>query len=424
MIGLLSYKLKKRFWLLYFGAQIVLGTLVYHAPMHSGSSNIYQNGYLFNIIAILTICVLLGSAVGKRVILTTIISYAIVCLIDMISSGGVALLLNVDKDNAFQNFIFNLLPNLFTIFILFIIYLLKRKINTNIAKSYFNIHSKYIILIIFGIIGIGLYIAPIQIFGLLEHRTKLKTLVALSVSISGILFIVISVGLVIMNDSKNHYKDLLEMNNKLIEQQKAYYQTLIEKEQYTKRFRHDINNHIICLEHLCEQEKYKELSDYIHDMQKYMDSLKIRIQTGNEIVNIIVNDLYNKNMENNIKIKWRGVLPQNTKISSMDLCTIFSNLFTNAMEAVKKLDENTEKMIDVQIKYHQENIVIQVKNPVTEKVKVMNKRLITTKDNKDQHGFGSMNVESCVKKYQGSLQYYNLDNEFMVELIFCNIILE
>lgn len=58
------------------------------------------------------------------------------------------------------------------------------------------------------------------------------------------------------------------INEKLLETQADYYKMLLEKEDETRKFRHDMSNHIICIDALSQEKKYDE-------MQSYLSSLKI-----------------------------------------------------------------------------------------------------------------------------------------------------
>ncbi|WP_197467917.1 sensor histidine kinase [Clostridium sp. Marseille-P299] len=416
MVGLFDYKLKNKMKYMILFSVIILLLSSFLAVNLGLNKNISAG-----VIICFIIIVIINSITGHRKVLMTFIAYFGISLIDIIISGCIQFLLRIDSVELYKS-IPNLLVDTISIGFILLLILIKKKIAINISESFLLLKKRYLYIVFLGIIGCGLYVAPIQIFGLINKSSIGNSLIIFAIYASGIVFIMICVGMVIMNDSNIHYKNINEMNQRLLKQQKLYYQTIIEKEQYTKRFRHDINNHIYCLQHLCEQKKYDELTEYLYDMQKHTAELNLDIQTGNDIVNIIVNDLYSKNKADNIIIKWTGLLPEILKISSMDLCTIFSNLISNAIEAVRILDINDKKVIDVQIRRMNANIVIQISNPVKEQVNILNNRLTTTKKNKDQHGLGSLNVERCVQKYQGQLQYRCIDNIFTANIVFLNIV--
>jgi len=198
---------------------------------------------------------------------------------------------------------------------------------------------------------------------------------------------------------------------------------LIEKDKDTKRFRHDITNHFYCMKILFEDKKYDELYSYMNDIQGAIDKLSNSTQTGNDIVNIVVVDVLGNKVNNDIKLKWRGRLPDKLKVSNMDLCIIFSNLLKNSVEALKKISENIEKKIEVEIKQLENNIIIKVKNPISGKVNIIDDKLITSKLDKNNHGFGSLNIKEAVNKYGGNIKYNISEESFLVEIIFSDIIM-
>lgn len=411
--GIMGFQIQKKIKYYIFSSIGILIIISLLELMISNKPYEYNKNLFYNIIIVLVIITNLMGFSGKRKTITIAASFICISLIDVVLSGLMMYLMKIQASSVVDNYILDIIANFLSIFFIFTIIFVKRKIKGSFSNSFYSIKLRYIIMCLVGVIGSICYIVPIQFMGIGQESKKASALIILGVSFSGIIFIVVLVVLLIINDSKNQYRYLLEMNQRLIEQQKLYYQTLIEKEQYTKRFRHDMNNHIICMQHLCEQEKYEELSAYMHD-----------IQTGNDVVNIIVNDIYAKHKNNGISVQWKGILPQNIKISMMDLCTIFSNLFSNAIEAVEKIDNKQMRNIDINIKVLENNIVIQICNPVCEQVKLQNQKLVTTKKNKEQHGLGSVNVEQCVKKYGGDIRYICTEERFKVELVFTDIITE
>lgn len=418
LLGLLNYKPKKvvkKFILETFVAFNVLILFI----LYSKNSTFFLYNNIYYIINCMIIILVINYIEGKSKVLVTFVAYTAISLLDVILVGGVQLFFD-NKKHMSEEKITSVI-NALSILVILILLLCKNRKSNNVLRQSIYFKRKYLIIILIGTIGLGFYVAPIQILGLTEKMTKYQSAITIGVYLSGIIFIIICVVLLILNDSNTQYKQINEMNQKLLDQQRLYYQTLIDKEQYTKRFRHDINNHIYCMYHLCEQKQYNELMDYLNDMNKFTIELNFDINTGNSIVNIIVNDLYTRNKNDNIKVIWKGYLPENLHISYMDLCTIFSNLLTNAIEAVKRIHLIDSKKVEVIIKSLNTNLVIQISNPVSEKIVISNNRLITTKKNKEYHGLGSINVEKCIEKYGGDIQYLCTDNLFTASIVLPNV---
>lgn len=159
-------------------------------------------------------------------------------------------------------------------------------------------------------------------------------LIACSIILAVICFLLISF------TNKNHKLKMgNEISRNLLESQRKYYVMLLEKEEQTKAFRHDIRNHLYCMKALFDNEDYKSLGDYFNKFNIVLNDLDKGIHTGNNLIDVILNDINGKYTQT--EIKWTGLLDENLKIDQPDLCTVFSNLLINAFEAADKCEKNS-----------------------------------------------------------------------------------
>lgn len=382
-----------------------------------------DNSYLTYIVGSIAIIAMTLSLKNNRNILVVILAFLIICVVDVILASLYALLMGYDTDTILNSYILSLVSNSISIIVLYLLVNIKKSIKTN--KLYIHKHGinkRYIIIAFLGVLGIALYIAPVQILGLMQHSGKIKLFTVLGISLSGVAFIAICIGLIILNSNNTYYQECLKVNEELLQQQKEYYYMLIKKDNDTKKFRHDITNHIFCMNVLLKDGNFKELHDYMVDMQETIEKLNSNIQTGNDIVNIIAGDILGKRIEKDITLKWKGFIPNKLKVSNMDLCIIFSNLFKNAVEATDKVLGSSEKVIEVNIKKSDTSLMIEIRNSIDKRVNIINNRLVTSKIDKSKHGFGSLNVENVVNKYGGNIEYISTDNSFLVEILLEDII--
>ncbi len=208
----------------------------------------------------------------------------------------------------------------------------------------------------------------------------------------------------------------MKTNEKLLKSQEEYYTMLLEKEEETKKFRHDIQNHIYCMHTLLNNKDYDELGRYFKRMDSDLKNLKGGIHTGNSLVNAIVNSI--KNKYSDVKINWKGDIPINLCLSSMDLCTIFSNLISNAFEAACQADK---KEVDVSIKVIETKLLIVVSNYTKEKPDIIDGKIKSSKKEKN-HGYGIKNIKKCVENNEGDFNITFVDNIFTAEVFFNDIL--
>ena len=221
---------------------------------------------------------------------------------------------------------------------------------------------------------------------------------------------------------KNSYKELAFINEMLVEKQKEYYDLLLKREEETKKFRHDINYHFSCFKYFLENELYGDAKKYIDEVINHSAGLKPVLETGNSILNVVVSDLLNRFSENRLRINWKGLFPAETKISPADLCVIFSNALTNAVEAIYKLKSSVVETIDVTVKSIRGHLFVSIVNPSAAPVHIGGKFLKTDKQDKSSHGFGMQIIVERVEKNGGTVKFINNGTSFCVEMTFGGVV--
>lgn len=349
----------------------------------------------------------------------------IIGLADNIIGGVIGLFVKFDISEMLSNNPLMLYINSINIFImLIIIYVKKIGNNKNKIANYIsnNLTTRYVIFIFLSVVGLAMYLIPIQILALMDGNERLKEYSLIGVALSGVIFSVISFANIVIYKSKSYYKKGFEIYNKLIAQQKDYYKTLLEKEIATKRFRHDIANHLYCIKRLEEKGNDKEVLEYINNMLEVINGTKNTIyhySTGNEILDIVLDDILRDYPD--IELECKGLFPNNVMLSDMEICILFSNIFKNAVRATGKCDVDKQK-ICAQFKSLGNNLWIKVINPVVSDVIIENNKLKTDKSNKEYHGMGSKNIEEVVKKYKGEVYYRSENNTFTIEIVMERVI--
>lgn len=201
------------------------------------------------------------------------------------------------------------------------------------------------------------------------------------------------------------------LRNSLLEEK---YQAVSEVYERNARLYHDFNHHLNVLYHLLNDDKTMEARNYLTRISEPVRELSARIWTGIDIVDVIINSELDRMAKIGIHCNPDLNLPPNAGFADNDLCTIFSNLLDNAIEATEKVTD-ADREILFAIHHIKSFILIQIENPFTGKRNLQ--RLTTTKKNKDIHGWGIKNVISAVEKYDGSFKYEAKDGRFKVSIL-------
>ena len=106
-----------------------------------------------------------------------------------------------------------------------------------------------------------------------------------------------------------------------------------------------MRNYIFCISSLYNQNKKTELEKYLNELIEQTKMLPELFDTGNDIVNAILNDAQSRYQKDGINILLEGGFPENLHITSMDLCTIFANAINNAVEAILSANQDMKKQI-------------------------------------------------------------------------------
>ena len=210
-----------------------------------------------------------------------------------------------------------------------------------------------------------------------------------------------------------------QMENKqfrsYLDGQEAYIHSIMESDKSLRSFRHDIRAHITALESGIEEGNLEFLERYVVRMKDENEKLTIRRYTGIVAVDAVIGEYHQKAVEYGIEWKWDGNLIPKEFIETFDLCVPFSNLLSNAVEAVMQVEQGREKSIHVYCSMFQNNLVIRVLNVCRYDLDEIVKG--TTKSDKENHGFGIKNIEKVVTRVNGDYRYEVKDGMFQSELI-------
>lgn len=228
--------------------------------------------------------------------------------------------------------------------------------------------------------------------------------------------------IIIITDSRDNYKALSLISQNIIESQQQYYSLVNEKQQEMRGIRHEIRNHLSCIHGLYTANKLEEMDRYLQQLIEESSTPEVLFETGNDIVNAILNDAQSRYRKERIELRLEGGFPGNLKIAPMDLCVIFANVVNNAIEAILRKDRNEDEIsyIDIWIRSFKEDLYIDISNPIGNHPEILNGRLMTSKQDKSLHGFGIKNVIQRVEKYGGTFQYQLNNNQFTVEIHLIN----
>lgn len=217
----------------------------------------------------------------------------------------------------------------------------------------------------------------------------------------------------VIKENKEKTKNEL-MKNKL-DMQYEHYLSVQKSHMKVKKLYHDINNHICCIDNL--KNNNKEVSEFINNLKDEIKSFKDNYNTGNMILDIIINEKSELCSKKGIKFICDINFSKVDFIKPIDVSSIFANILDNAIEACDKIhDEDIEKYIRIKGTISKAYFVIKCENSKVNNIKFKKNKLLTDKMDKFVHGIGAQSIKSSLDKYDGELLFEDEKDKFILNL--------
>ncbi|MBR6837611.1 MAG: GHKL domain-containing protein [Oscillospiraceae bacterium] len=339
---------------------------------------------------------------GKKKMLLLILSELTISVIDEVVHAGVGKIFNTGYRDYY------LLTTSLTIIILALpAYIIQSKKKKSLDYPLKKMGAFYLIMLVIAQIFVLYYASSIHnSFGI--KRTYLTSAIAV--------IIMIECAMIYTSSRKDYYYNLSVMNQKMLDVQENYYMKLLDHQDELRKFRHDLNNHLISVEALIDEGKYDEVKKYFSEVKGVFTNSNPEVKTGNTIVSAIASDYIAKYPD--VKLNWNGMFPDELAISNTDICTMFSNVLGNAFENSAKCKD--DKTVDVTVETITNSMIVTVRNTVAEKAVVKNGAFISSKADKGSHGIGTQNIKKCVELNNGIVEYKFDETMFEVKIILPN----
>ncbi|MDU4934527.1 MAG: ATP-binding protein [Peptostreptococcaceae bacterium] len=279
---------------------------------------------------------------------------------------------------------------------------LKLKIEFN-KIDFINI----IIPIAANILSIVVMFALVMNSGDMNYEKNLMILI-----FSGILFIsnislINIIGSIIRSNNLNVENRIIKEK---MDMQYNHYLTVKEEQMKVRKLYHDMNNHISCIQHIYGRGDSAE--EYINSIKYELDNLNSVFLTENMILDSILNEKKKICDKNNIELFVDINFDRCEFIEMIDVCSIFSNLLDNAIEACYKIDDKKmNRFIRIKGTIVNKFFVIKCENSKVNEIKLANNNVRTDKKDIFLHGIGISSIKTSVEKYNGEVSIdYSNDN--------------
>lgn len=154
----------------------------------------------------------------------------------------------------------------------------------------------------------------------------------------------------------------------------------------------------------------------IEEISQSIEIFDSNIKTGNNALDIIFTEKSLLCYKNNIRFTCIADGKLLSFMDDVDAYSLFGNLVDNAIEALK--DEAQKRVISLIIKRQGDFVSISIQNFFSKQLRFENGLPITTKKDKNYHGYGMQSIKMICEKYNGTLSINTNDNIFSVNILF------
>ena len=209
----------------------------------------------------------------------------------------------------------------------------------------------------------------------------------------------------------------------LSQQQHAYYQNKLDKEQLQfqlretqqsqeeyqrlQSLRHDLKNKHLTLLALLE-ENPDEAREYLHSLTDSISG-KQTFYSKNPTVNYLLNQKLH-DVEDEIELEINCFIPQELSIQPDVLAVILGNCLDNSISACLRLTDKSERTLALNIRYFQQNLFISINNTFNEQEQ-------ETRKTRQRDGWGLRNVDALVQEYQGTVKRFKENGHYRTEIL-------
>lgn len=189
-----------------------------------------------------------------------------------------------------------------------------------------------------------------------------------------------------------------------------------------RSIKHDMKNHLMVILSYLNDEDPEEAKKYISQILNKLNAVHSYIETGNSLMNHILNEKLSLARDKGIDIKAEVENLEFSRMESVDFSALLTNMLDNAIEAELEAEKKagkeagtkrTSSEIRVAISRRREYETIVVKNRIGSSVLESNPNLETTKDDKAEHGKGVAQIRHITEKYSGMCDFYEEDGFFV-----------
>lgn len=188
-----------------------------------------------------------------------------------------------------------------------------------------------------------------------------------------------------------------------IAMQMDYYDALSTQINEVRTIRHDTHHFVGVMMRLFREGRYEELGRFLSEYADTSETEPLPVFCENAVANSILGYYALKAKAQEISFQCCCAIPRRISVNDSDLCVVLSNALENALEACEKLEGSKEKLILVEARTANGQLLIKVENTFHGFLREQDGRYTSSK-NSPAHGLGLRSIQMVVDTCGGFLK--------------------
>lgn len=192
----------------------------------------------------------------------------------------------------------------------------------------------------------------------------------------------------------------LEAMENLLNRQYEQYRQFERNNRTLHRIYHDLKHQLAYIKNEANEEKRE---GYLSELVQAVNVYEAKVNTGSSVLDTL---LTSKNIicqEHGISMTCYADAHDLAFMDVMDICSIFGNAIDNAIECEQKISDPQMRLIKVNVYTQNRFLLLRVENYCEDQVAFDSGLPVTTKADRQMHGFGVKSIQRAVDKYGGHL---------------------
>lgn len=177
---------------------------------------------------------------------------------------------------------------------------------------------------------------------------------------------------------------------------------------------HDLKHQIAVLK---SEEDPKKREEFLNRMEEEIRRYEAQNKTGNQVLDTVLTSksLYCAKHGITFTCVADGTLLDFMDV--MDICSIFGNALDNAIECELKIADKQKRLIHVTVSKQKKFLILRFENYYEGGLSYKEGTLVTTKKEKQFHGYGLKSIRYTVNKYDGAVSIDTKENWFDLKIL-------